>query len=149
MNSVNLVGRLTKSIELRKTRDNKSVVEFSIAINSGYGENKKANFINIVAWDFRADYLSKYSSVGCAIAVEGELRTDSYEKDGKKIYKTYVLANSVELLNNKKTSIDEIDEELGNRVIEELKQGNADESNFGATIQSEQLNLNPDDLPFY
>jgi len=101
MNKAILIGNITRDLELRKTTTNKSVVEFSIAINEGYGDKKTTDYINIVAWEKTAETLASYCGKGSKIMVEGRIKTDSYEKNGSKIYKTYILANSIEFLSNK------------------------------------------------
>ena len=105
MNKVILTGRITKELELRFTQNNKAVVEFTNATNrpiNKYGE-RVADFINCIVYGSQADNLSKYQGKGSLIAVFGELRVDTWKnEEGKTKYKTYVLANNVELLESKK-----------------------------------------------
>ena len=61
-------------------------------------DREKADFINVIVWDKQAENLCKYQKKGNLIAVFGEIRTDSYEVEGKKRYKTYVLCNQLEYL---------------------------------------------------
>ena len=100
MNKIVLVGRITKNLELAKTSTGKSVCEFSIAVNR---DKDNADFITIQVWNEQAENLVKYQSKGSQIAVEGQLRTQTFDKqDGTKGYKTYVLANHIEYLSSKK-----------------------------------------------
>lgn len=96
MNRVNLIGRITKELELRHTKNNKAVCEFTIATNRVNG--KEADFITCQVWDKQAQNLVEYQGKGSLIGVSGEIRTESYEISGKKHYKTYVIVNQVEYL---------------------------------------------------
>lgn len=100
MNKIVLIGRITKDLELTKTSTGKSVCEFSIAVNR---DKDNTDFINIQVWNAPAENIIKYQGKGSQIAVEGQLRTQTYDKqDGTKGYKTYVLANNIEYLDSKK-----------------------------------------------
>lgn len=103
MNQVNLIGRLTKAPELRYTQDNKAVATFTLAVNRGYGENKQADFINIVCWEKQAENVAKYLDKGSLIGLTGRVQTRSYDAtDGTKRYATEIVANNVEFLESKK-----------------------------------------------
>lgn len=107
MNNVQLTGRLTRDIELRKTQSNLSVCNFSIAINNGkdeQGNDKPATFINCKAWRNSADYLDRYARKGCRLGIVGSVENETYNaKDGKKVVDTYVLAQRVEIYDYPKT----------------------------------------------
>lgn len=102
MNRVDLVGRLTRDPELRHTSSGRAVCQINLAINRTFtnqnGE-READFINVVVWDKQAENVSKYVSKGRLVSVEGRLQSRSYDdKDGKKVYVTEVIANSVQFL---------------------------------------------------
>ena len=102
MNSTILTGRLAKEVELRKTANGVSQCNFVIAVNDGYGEHKKAHFINCVAWRQTADFLSSYAKKGNLVGVEGRLQTRTYDdKDGKRVYVTEVVCDNVQLLESR------------------------------------------------
>ncbi len=103
MNKTILIGNIVNDLELRKTSTNKSVIEFRIAINEGYGDKKTTEYINVVAWENLADRLQNYCGKGSKIMIEGKIKTDSYEKNGQKIYKTYVKADNVEFMSSRDT----------------------------------------------
>ena len=101
MNSINLVGRITKDLELRFTQSNKAVCEFNLAVNRVGQE--QADFITCQVWNGQAENLKKYQGEGSLIGVVGSLRVDQFQdKDGNNRYKTYVLANNIEYLGTKK-----------------------------------------------
>lgn len=105
MNNVTLVGRLTKDVELKYTGSQTAVATGTLAVNrqfkSANGE-KETDFINIVAWRKTAEILSDYTSKGSQIGITGRIQTRNYEdKDGKRVYVTEVLAESVSLLDSK------------------------------------------------
>lgn len=106
MNKVVLIGRITKDLELRKTKSDKSVCEFTLATNRVGSED--ADFVSCMVWNQQAENLCKFQGKGSLIAVFGELRTDSYEIEGQKRYKTYVLVSNVEFLSKKTESTQDI-----------------------------------------
>lgn len=99
MNTVTLIGHITAKPELRYTNSNKAVTSFSIAINSGYEDNKRVDFIRIQAWNKTAENICTFLDKGSQIAILGSIRTSHYEdKDGNKRIDTYVLANQIKFL---------------------------------------------------
>ena len=96
MNVVQLIGRLTRDPELRYTtgQNQTAVCRFSLAINTGYGDNKRTDYPNIVVFGKSAENCEKYLHKGSLVAVVGRIQTGSYEKDGRKIYTTDVIANN-------------------------------------------------------
>lgn len=117
MNRVILIGRVVRDLELRETKNSK-VCEFTLATNRPVvrdGE-KQADFINCVVWNKQAENLCKYQGKGSLIAVEGELRVDTYEVEGNKRYKTYVLANGIEFLSKKEAKESNPYAEFGEKV---------------------------------
>lgn len=104
LNKVILMGRLTRAPELRCTVVGKNVCNFSIAINSGYGDNQTTDYINCIAWEKTAEFVSKYFDKGKMITVVGRLRTESWkDNDGKTHYATKVIANEVAFGESKET----------------------------------------------
>ena len=102
------MGRLVRDPELRTTPQGVSVCSFSIAVDRGYarqGEERQADFINIVAWRSTAEFVSKYFVKGQMIAVVGRIQTRNYDdKDGKRVYVTEVVADEVSFTESKKDS---------------------------------------------
>lgn len=135
MNRVNLTGRLTKDIDLRKTQTNKSVVSFTLAVDSREKDNEgnyKAYFINCVAWNQSAEFLNKYAKKGDMLGVDGRLTTRDYvAQDGKKVYITEVVCEEVQKLSWAMQPKEE-----------KVKEDNGMFGNTYADIKSE-------DLPFY
>lgn len=101
MNKVILVGRLTRDPEVRYTQTGKAVASFSIAVNTGFGDNKRADFVPIVVWDKLAEICGNNLTKGRNILVEGRLQISEYEKDGQKRRTTEVVAQNVEFLESK------------------------------------------------
>ena len=97
MNKVILMGRLTRDPEVRYTQTNNTLVaSFSLAVNRRFarqGEERQADFINIVAWDKTGEFCNKYFKKGQQVGVVGRIQTRNYDdKDGKKVYVTEVIA---------------------------------------------------------
>ena len=105
INSVNLVGRLTRDVELRVSQSNVAVASFTLAVNrqfkSANGE-READFINCVAFKKTAEILNQYAGKGSQIGVTGSIQTRNYEnKEGQRVYVTEVIANNIALLDSK------------------------------------------------
>lgn len=105
MNSVALVGRLTRDPELRYTASQMAVARFSIAIDRPPGKNgeeRGADFPNIVVFGKQGENCGAYLSKGSQVAITGRIQTGSYTKqDGTKVYTTDVVADRVEFLGSK------------------------------------------------
>ena len=103
MNKVQLIGRLTKDPELRYTKNNIAVANYTIAINDGYGEKQQTQYINISTWGKSGEFVSKYFKKGQAIAIVGRLNNNNYEdKNGNKRYSIEVVTEDIEFIGNKK-----------------------------------------------
>lgn len=112
MNKVILLGRLTKDPEVRYTQTNNIIVaSFSLVVNRRFvkeGEERQADFINIVAWNKTAEFCSKYFKKGQQVAVVGRIQTRNYDDDkGQKHYVTEVVAEEVYFGDSKKEGKEE------------------------------------------
>ena len=138
MNQINLIGRITRDLELRTTNSGKSVCEFDLAVNR-VGQDT-TDFINCTVWGTQAENLCKYQNKGSLIAVTGALRIDKYQnQDGENRYKTYVLANNIEYLSSK--SSEEVSKPSQTDIIQAAL-------NEEPTFNPDELILTDDDLPF-
>lgn len=92
MNKVILLGRLTKSPELKTTTSGVNVCSFTVAVNRRFAKEgqQTADFINCVAWRQTAEFICKYFDKGRMIAVVGSIITGKYDKDGQTHYTTDV-----------------------------------------------------------
>lgn len=103
MNSVILIGRITKEIELKKSSTNVSYCQFTIAVNEYIKGEQQTHFLNIVCFGSLAENLNIYSSKGMKIALQGKLTTSSYtNKNGQKVNNVDVIANHITYLSKKK-----------------------------------------------
>lgn len=106
INRVVLVGRLVADPELRYTPNGIASCKFRVAVNRPFkneGE-QQADFITCVAWRKQAENLANFMKKGSLIAIEGKIQTGSYEgQDGKRVYTTDVVADSVQFLEPKAT----------------------------------------------
>lgn len=107
INNVVVVGNLTRDVELRSTAGGTPVLSFGIAVNdrrknaSGQWEDVP-NFFECVTFGNRATALSDILTKGMKVAVAGKLHYSSWEKDGQKHSKVDIIANEVELMQNRK-----------------------------------------------
>ena len=99
LNRVILMGRITQDLDLRTTAGGQSVLTFNIAVDRNFvkqGEERQADFITCVAWRQQAEFINRYFSKGRLIAIEGNLRSRTYEdKNGTKHYVTEVYVDQV------------------------------------------------------
>ena len=107
MNKVILMGRLTRDPEVRYTQtSNTLVASFTLAINRRFvrqGEERQADFINIVAWSKTGEFCSKYFKKGQQVAVIGRIQTRNWEDDNKvKHYVTEVVAEEAYFADSKR-----------------------------------------------
>lgn len=103
MNSVVLIGRLTRDPEVRYTggQNNMAVATFSVAIDRPVkqGQEKKADFPRVTAFGRQAENCEKFLAKGRLVGVQGRIQTGSYtNKDGRTVYTTDVVADRVEFL---------------------------------------------------
>lgn len=104
MNNVLITGRLTAAPETKYTKTGKCVVDFTLAVDRGWGENKKTSFINCQVWEKRAEVLANSGiDKGHRLLVEGEWAQQSWETtDGQKRRKDFVNISNFEFLEGKK-----------------------------------------------
>lgn len=140
LNSICLVGRLTKDPELRYTPSNQAVATFSLAVNRNFksqnGE-READFINCVIWRQQAENLANWAKKGALIGITGRIQTRNYEnQQGQRVFVTEVVADNFQLLESQK--------ERGNQ-----SHGNS-QPDFGRNEQmhSSPMDISTDDLPF-
>lgn len=109
MNNVNLIGRLTKDVELKKTSTGLSTCTFSLAVDKTMSKADRqkaeaegrptADFISCVAWRQSADILAQYAKKGMQIGVAGRIQTRSYQNNaGQTVYVTEVVCDNIQLL---------------------------------------------------
>ncbi len=102
INRVVLVGRLTKDPELKYTPAGVAVATFTLAVNRTFSNQqgeREADFINCVVWRKPAENTANFLKKGSLAGVEGRLQTRNYEgQDGKRVYVTEVVADSVQFL---------------------------------------------------
>ncbi len=136
MNRVVLVGRLTKNIDLRYTPNGVAVANFTLAVNRPFksqdGE-QQADFVQVQVWRKPAENAANYLKKGSLCGVDGRIQTRNFEgQDGKRVYVTEVVADSVQFLEPK-------------------RDGQSTQSNNqsqGDPFSGESMDIRDDDLPF-
>ncbi|MDR1782145.1 MAG: single-stranded DNA-binding protein [Bacilli bacterium] len=153
MNKVLLVGRLTKDPELKKSNNNLSILNFTVAINRTY-KNKEgqivADFINCVAFSRQAENMATYTSKGSLVSVEGRIQTRNYEDaTGKRVYVTEVVAENIQFLARSNSQ--------GNKTMTETSSSTSQEDKFFDDFNQfekdskdilSDLDISDDSLPF-
>lgn len=153
INRVILVGRLTKDPDLRYTPNGVPVATFTLAVNRNFSNQqgeRETDFLNCVVWRQQAENVANYLKKGNLAGVDGRIQTRNYEgQDGKRVYVTEILAESVQFLEPK-----------GSRSGGEGNQGNQsnrgnqgggnytkiDDDPFSSNGQT--IDISDDDLPF-
>ncbi len=165
MNRVVLVGRLTKDPDLRYTPNGVPVANFTLAVNRTFtnqqGE-READFINCVVWRRPAENVANYLKKGSLAGVDGRLQTRSYDdQDGKRVYVTEVVADSVQFLEPRSAASQDRGRDFGGNPYgggDQRSQGSSygDQRNQGFTRADEDpfsndgqpIDISDDDLPF-
>ena len=108
INNIVLVGRTTKTIELKQNKNGTNYVQFTLAVNRPYKDEQggqQADFITCVAWNKTAETIANYVLKGTMIGVEGRLQVRNYENEaGVRQYLSEVLVNRFTFLESKKSS---------------------------------------------
>jgi len=108
LNVVALMGRFTADPELRKTSSDVSVTSFTIAVDRAFvrqGEERQADFINVICWRQQAEFVCKYFRKGDMIALNGHIQTRRYEDNqGNKRTAFEVVADNVSFTGSKRDS---------------------------------------------
>nr|DAQ16363.1 MAG TPA: Single strand binding protein [Caudoviricetes sp.] len=144
MNKVCLTGRITKNIELKYNQNNVAITSFNLAVTRKFKNQNgeyESDFINCIAYKSTAELLNKYVKKGDLLGIEGRIQTRNYEdKDGKRVYVTEVIVDSIDFLQSRK---DESKQETTEK--ENTKQKLSDDvfSEFGSSIE-----ITDDDVAF-
>lgn len=106
VNKVILVGRTGKDPEITNLRDGMKVARISLATGESYtnkaGEKvEQTEWHNLTFWGGRADVVEKYVAKGHLLYVEGKLHSSTYEKEGKKHYRTEIVVENMRMLGGK------------------------------------------------
>ena len=114
MNNVNILGRLTRDVDLRMTTSNLAIGRFNVAVDRKLSKEKRqeaeknnqptADFIGCIAFGKTAENIATYFRKGQRIAVTGHIQTGSYEKDGQRIYTTDVVVDSFDFIESNSSS---------------------------------------------
>ena len=155
MNNANLVGRLTRPVDLRYTQTGIAYGSFTIAVNRKYknkdGE-READFINCVIWKKGAELLANYTQKGSLIGVSGPIQTRSYDnQQGQRVYVTEVLVENFDFLESRKNDADGFPN-AGNINTQNFNKN----QNLGGNFENSDpfmsngdvFNVQEDDLPF-
>lgn len=162
LNRVVLVGRLTKDPDLRYTASGVAVANFTIAVNRPFSNqqgDREADFINCVIWRKPAENLANYMSKGSLIGVDGRIQTRSYDgQDGKRVYVTEVVADSVQFLESRGGSGGSNSQNRGQgqgsrdyqspNQNQAPQQNQASQTNESSPFSGEPIDISDDDLPF-
>ncbi|MBP9758677.1 single-stranded DNA-binding protein [Candidatus Dojkabacteria bacterium] len=153
LNEVKLIGNITQDLELRHTNTGTSVTSFGLATNRSYKQGddwkEEVSFHNIVVWSNDAEYLSQKARKGTRVFISGRLQTRSWEdKEGKKNYKTEVIADKIILLDRYERGTENSSGNTNSKPMNDFssskntKPKQEDQSNDADDV------INPDDLPF-
>ena len=146
MNKVILMGRLTRDPEVRYTQTNNTLVaSFSLAVNRRFarqGEERQADFFNVVAWSKTGEFCSKYFKKGQQVGVIGRIQTRNWDDEqGQKHYVTEVIAEEAYFADSRKDG-------EGAGANFDATFGAMPQAAAGASENSDFETFSGDDLPF-
>ena len=105
INKMILQGRLVKDVDKRMTKNDNSVASFTIAWSEKYGQTEQSLFMNCVAWNNQAEFISKYFKKGDMVVIEGKITSRSYENEkGDKRYVTELIVEKAHFCGSKQDS---------------------------------------------
>lgn len=142
INRVVLMGRLVADPELKTTTSGISVTSFRIAVDRAYvkaGEERKADFIDIVAWRQTAEFVCRNFSKGALIAVDGQIQSRNYEtKEGQKRTAIEIVADNVSFTGERRSDVAQRYDDMGSQEVAYSQ---------GSSEDFQEMPLD-DDLPF-
>ena len=151
LNVVAIMGRLVADPELRTTTQGNSVCSFRIACDRSYvqqGQERQADFIDIVAWRQQADFVSKYFQKGSMIAIEGSLQTRQYQdKNGNRRSAVEVVANNISFAGAKRQDAQSAPS-YEQQTISHVQQAKAQSGFAQGSADDFAVISDNDDLPF-
>ena len=151
LNVVAIMGRLVADPELRTTTQGNSVCSFRIACDRSYvqqGQERQADFIDIVAWRQQADFVSKYFQKGSMIAIEGRLQTRQYQdKNGNNRTAVEVVANNISFAGAKRQDSQNAPS-YEQQTISHVQQAKAQSGFAQGSADDFAVISDNDDLPF-
>jgi single-strand DNA-binding protein len=101
INTITIIGRLTAKPEIKQAGQHQ-VSNFTVAVNSGFGEKKEVAFIDCTAWNKTAENLVRYCDKGKQVGISGEIRQQHWQaQDGSKRSKLYINVNNLQFLGSK------------------------------------------------
>lgn len=142
INTVVLVGRTTKDIDLRYAPTGTAVANFTLAVTRRFNR-EEADFIRCVAFKKTAELIAEYVKKGHQVGVEGTIQTGSYDKDGQRIYTTDVIVNNVQFLEPR----DKVSNQ-GGQSPQSNQQQQQQPTNDPFQNDGKQVDISDDDLPF-
>ena len=136
INNVVLMGRLTRDVDLRYSRQNQAVGQFTIAVNRNFKNQNgeyDADFINCVIWGKSAENFANWTKKGNLVGITGRVQTRNYEnQQGQRVYVTEVVAESFQLLEKRDNSANQ------NSMAEQMP----------PSFAGDPMDIKDDDLPF-
>jgi single-strand DNA-binding protein len=158
INRVVLVGRLTKNPELRYTPNGVAVTTFTLAVNRPFKSkqgDQEADFVPIVVWRKPAENAANFLSKGSIAGVDGRIQTRNYDNnEGKRVYVTEVIADSVQFLEPKGTHSSGQSTSGNNYISGSRNTGTSQSQRSEPSFEdpfagdSKPIDINDDDLPF-
>ncbi len=154
LNTIVLIGRLTRDPELRYTSQGTAVVNFGIAVDRGFkstqADQQTVDFFNVVCWNRLAEIVAEYMTKGRLVAVQGRLQSRTVDRDGQRRTYTEIVASTVKFLEkpsqNQYDNSDDQEEESAYHPSEKATRRQAPNQNYNKAMNFD--NDEDDDLPF-
>lgn len=139
-----IMGRITHDPELKTTPNGRNVCTFSVAVDRRYqkqGEERKADFYQVVAWGSQAEFVTKYFGKGKMVLVQGEMQSRTYEKDGTTHRVWELIADRISFTGEKATTQSSAPAATSQPTEQQEQPQPSYNNDFGATVTD-------DDYPF-
>lgn len=150
INSVVLVGRMTKDPELKYTQSGVAVCRFTLAVNRPFSNQqgqREADFVNCVTWRKQAENTANYLRKGSLAGVEGRIQTSNFEgKDGNRVFMTEIVADSIQFLEPRSARSNSQENNYQSSQPEQKQSYNHQSDPFNN--DGAPLEVSDDDLPF-
>ena len=105
-NRIIIAGNLCREVEVKELAGDKTVADITVAVNEGYGEKQTVSYVDVTLWNNDAKFAANYLTKGANVLVEGRIKQERWEQEGKTRSKIKVIANKLVGLGKSSAPVD-------------------------------------------
>lgn len=120
-NKVILTGRVGREVELKSSKSGNQFCNLSVVTDTGFGDNKRSDWHSVVAFGKTAETCARFVTKGTIVIVEGSIQYDKFEKDGKKLTSTKIVADKVIFVSGTRKASEPQDNQVSATEYESLQ----------------------------